>query len=149
MSSQERSQATDEFHASVPASESMERKGYPPGKDFSGNSGLPELHAETYPPGSTPQGNSSRPGAEPEATDYADPSAQPAASDTLSGATSKDVNRGVGRPVQGMSSRERHGVRKKEQQGLAWTGTVPVDLNAAESKKEAQDFKRNFEGKED
>ncbi|KAK6513268.1 hypothetical protein TWF506_009427 [Arthrobotrys conoides] len=148
MSSQERFQATDEFHASVPASEPMERKGYPPGRDFSGNSGLPELHAETYPPGTT-QRNSSQPGAELEATDYADPSAQPVASDTLSGMTSKDVNRGVGRSVQGMSSRERHGVRKKEQQGVAWTGTVPVDLNAAESKKEAQDFKREFEGKED
>ncbi|RVD84935.1 uncharacterized protein DFL_003271 [Arthrobotrys flagrans] len=105
MSSQEQSQATNKFHASVPTSELMEQKGYP--------------------------------------------SAQPAASDTLSGTTSKDVNRGVGKPVQGMSSRERHSVTKKEQQGVAWTGTVPVDLNAAESKKEAQDFKREFEGKQD
>ncbi|KAF3927088.1 hypothetical protein AA313_de0205411 [Arthrobotrys entomopaga] len=73
-------------------------------------------------------------------------SGQPAAPDTLSGVTSKDVNRGVGRPVYGMSSQERHGVRKKDRQGVAWTGTVPVDLNAAGSKKEVQDFKKDVEG---
>ncbi|KAK6339748.1 hypothetical protein TWF718_009142 [Orbilia javanica] len=77
------------------------------------------------------------------------PPTQSPASTTLSGATSKDVNKSLGRSVQGMSSRERHSVGKKEKQGVAWTGTVPVDFNAAESKKEAWDFTKEFERRAD
>jgi len=56
--------------------------------------------------------------------------------DTLGGATSKELNRGLGAPIQGMSSRERHTAnqqphRKREHEGSAQYGPQggPVDLN--------------------
>lgn len=53
------------------------------------------------------------------------------AEDTMTGATSKDVNRGIGAPAQGMSSRQMHTAnqqqhRKREHEGVQQFGSYGV-----------------------
>lgn len=83
----------------------------------------PQFHAETYPPGTAPAEHSFEPN--PDLEDQ--PGAHAAASDTLVGSTSADVDRGMGHPVSGMTSAEMHGRGKKERSGLAGVGADPRD----------------------
>ncbi|KAI8631607.1 hypothetical protein F5Y19DRAFT_399799 [Xylariaceae sp. FL1651] len=120
-----------EFHSRVPPSAPLTTKGHKPGV-LVGNDKVPEFHAETYPPGTAPQENTFQPRPESEfpAQAYG---TQPDASETLGGATSQDLNQGLGKPIQGQLHREAEGAhagvhRKKERTGLVGTGgSVGVD----------------------
>ncbi|KAI1827589.1 hypothetical protein F4861DRAFT_326427 [Xylaria intraflava] len=120
-----------EFHSRVPPSEPMEKKGHKPGV-MVGNDRAPEFHAETYAPGTAPRENTfqPRPGGEFPAQAYG---TAPTAADTIQGATSQDLYKGMGKPIQGQEAREikkRHGTHnKKEGTGFAGVGGVEgVDI---------------------
>ena len=62
------------------------------------------------------------------------------AEDTLTGATSQDVNRGLGAPIQGMSSRQMHTAnqqqhRKREHEGAQQYGPQGGQLDLGQSGK--------------
>ncbi|KAI0424733.1 hypothetical protein F5Y09DRAFT_353146 [Xylaria sp. FL1042] len=113
-----------EFHNRVPPSEPMQKGGHKPGV-LVGNDRAPEFRAETYPPGTAPRENIYQPRPEDEfpAQAYDNP---PSAADTLLGATSQDLYKGMGKPLQGQENREiykKHGKhRKKERNGIAGVG---------------------------
>lgn len=81
-----------------------------------GNEALPEFTAKTLPPGSAPSDRNFKPhpvNTIPPTSEAADnnnnkdpDAATTSASDTLTGATSRDVYTGLGKPVQGQSSAE-------------------------------------------
>lgn len=79
-----------------------------------GNEALPKFTAKTLPPGSAPSDRTFRPNYAntiPPTSEAADNNKDPddtttSASDTLVGATSRDVYTGFGKPVQGQSSAE-------------------------------------------
>ncbi|EFQ29624.1 hypothetical protein CGRA01v4_14909 [Colletotrichum graminicola] len=121
-----------EFHPSVPRSEPLTTKGHKPGVKV-GNDAYPEFHAETYPAGTAPKENSFQPDLKqatpgqalnPNAETYTSPNDFP-------GATSADVNTGLGKPMQGQTSNEVHGAhprhRKKESAGLEGVGASAHD----------------------
>jgi hypothetical protein len=122
----------------------MHRLTYPPsplqhqlGVKASPKDQAEEFKAETLPSGSAPPDRTFRPNAQAEVPSQANNDTPPgnedveethiSAADTLGGATSADVNQGVGRPMQGESSKEMHHdgqpKRKKEREGL--TGLAP------------------------
>ncbi|KAI0450010.1 hypothetical protein F5B21DRAFT_492498 [Xylaria acuta] len=115
-----------EFHSRVPPSEPMETGGHKPGV-LVGNERAPEFHAQTYPPGTAPQEDTYQPRPEGEYAAQAYGTA-PSAADTIQGATSQDVYRGMGKPIQGQEHREieklHGGHRKKERSGVAGVGGV-------------------------
>ncbi|SPO07015.1 uncharacterized protein DNG_09709 [Cephalotrichum gorgonifer] len=82
-----------EFHARVPPSHPLTTKGHAPGVKL-GNDAYPEFHAQAYPAGTAPPEHSFTPkasggqwGADVDTTD------------TLPGATSADVDKGIGHPI--------------------------------------------------
>ncbi|GAP86686.1 hypothetical protein SAMD00023353_2000410 [Rosellinia necatrix] len=113
-----------EFHSRVPPSEPLEKGGHKPGV-LVGNDKIPEFHAEAYPAGTAPRENTFQPRPEGEYSARAYGTA-PRAEDTMQGATSQDVYRGMGKPIQGQEAREiekRHGAHnKKEGTGVAGVG---------------------------
>ncbi|RYC55728.1 hypothetical protein CHU98_g10481 [Xylaria longipes] len=115
-----------EFHSRVPRSEPMEKGGHKPGV-LVGNDRVPEFHAETYPAGTAPREDTYHPRPEGEFAARAYGTA-PSAANTIQGATSQDVYRGMGKPVQGQERREiekpHGGHRKKEHAGIAGVGGV-------------------------
>ncbi|KAI1279018.1 hypothetical protein F5Y07DRAFT_60566 [Xylaria sp. FL0933] len=121
-----------EFHPRVPPSEPMEKGGHKPGV-LVGNDRVPEFHAETYPPGTAPREHTYQPNPEGEfpAQAYGN---TPSAADTLQGATSQDVYTGMGKPLQGQTSREinkSHGGHRKREEGTGWVahgGSQGVDV---------------------
>ncbi|KAL9125057.1 MAG: hypothetical protein Q9217_005684 [Psora testacea] len=109
--------------------------GHQPGRKV-GNDAAPEFSAKTLPPGSAPAHSTFNPNTTSEVPGQAlnpdndrrhgKESTKTAASDTLGGATSRDVHTGMGHPGQGMTSNElRHDGKhtsKKEGSGLAGVG---------------------------
>jgi len=131
-----------------PKTEQIEKGGHQIGTE----GGPAEFHAEVHPAGTAPQKDAFQPNiGQPEISDFneRDQSAQPSALGGLPGATSSDVHTGLGKPPSGITSQEVHGVRKKDRQGLGSTAGGAVELNSAASRKDAQDFQRQFEGNED
>ncbi|KAI1765662.1 hypothetical protein GGR53DRAFT_254093 [Hypoxylon sp. FL1150] len=111
-----------EFHSRKPGAEPLTHHGHKPGVKV-GNDAVPEFHAEKYPPGTAPREHTFQPHPEgeiPVQEQVTDPS------DTLTGATSQTVHTGYGKPMQGMTGRELHGMhpgkRKKERSGLEGVG---------------------------
>lgn len=104
-----------------------------------GNEVVPEFTAKTLPPGSAPSDRTFKPNSAnaippaSEVDNIKDPDATSSASDTLGGATSRDVYTGLGKPVQGQSSAEleHNGYphRKRPETGLAG---VPSGVRAAD-----------------
>ncbi|KAI4842588.1 hypothetical protein E4T44_07220 [Aureobasidium sp. EXF-8845] len=89
----------DGFHASAPRDEPLTKSGHQPGK-LVGNDAIPEFHAQTLPAGTAPPESTFQPNA------GTDGPSTISAQDTINGATSKDVNTGLGKPIQGQSSAE-------------------------------------------
>ncbi|OQE40894.1 hypothetical protein PENCOP_c005G07902 [Penicillium coprophilum] len=119
------------FRPSVPREGPITTKGHQLGQKFSELDQCPEYHAQAFPPGSASAGNSytADPGEDNEFNVNAEQEEETtyvSASDTFTGATSGDVNRGLGRSMQGQTNTEvRHnGVhgRKKQQSGLEGIG---------------------------
>jgi hypothetical protein len=104
-----------------------------PGVKASPKDQVEEFKAKTLPPGSAPPDRTFRPNTQAEVPSQANNDATidnddaeetyTSAADTLGGATSADVNKGAGRPMQGETSTEIHHdgqhKRKKEREGLA------------------------------
>ncbi|CAM1501529.1 Fc.00g035130.m01.CDS01 [Cosmosporella sp. VM-42] len=122
--------ASGEFRDKVAPSHPLTHKGHAPGVKV-GNDAAPEFHAETYPPGTAPKNRSFEPGSQGEIpAQTADPDMEnrTSAADTLQGATSGEVYQGMGRPVDGMSSREMHGgPHKHNRSGLEGVGANAED----------------------
>jgi hypothetical protein len=103
-----------------------------PGVKASPKDEVQEFEAKTLPPGSAPPGRTFKPRKQAEVPSQANNDATfdnddveetyTSAADTLGGATSADVNKGMGRPMQGETSTEMHHdgrhKRKKERDGL-------------------------------
>ncbi len=126
-----------EFVPHKPRDEPMTTKGHQPGRLVSDNDKVEEFTAKTLPPGSAPQDRTFRPNNISEVPSQADnPDVLPdddkeatytSASSTLGGATSQDVNEGLGRPMQGQTSTEikhdgKHH-RKRDRAGLEGVGS--------------------------
>ncbi|KAK1993383.1 hypothetical protein LX36DRAFT_256793 [Colletotrichum falcatum] len=121
-----------EFHARVPPSEPLTTKGHKPGVKVGKDAAYPEFHAQAHPAGTAPREKTFQPNAQdipgralnPDAADYMAP-------DEFPGATSADVNAGLGRPLQGQTSNEVRGAhprrRKKESAGLEGVGACAED----------------------
>ncbi|KAJ6443889.1 hypothetical protein O9K51_02280 [Purpureocillium lavendulum] len=139
--------AQGEFRSKVAASEPLTTKGHAPGTKV-GRDQVPEFHAEAHPPGTAPASRTFQPQpgndtAPPPATTGA---AMPAASDTLPGATSADVHRGLGHPGQGMTSQELHGGKRKNN----GAGLEGVGANASDPAHERgfdRDYETGYRGK--
>ncbi|KAL3954743.1 hypothetical protein ACCO45_010306 [Purpureocillium lilacinum] len=109
-----------------------------------GKDHLPEFHAETHPPGTAPASRTFQP--QPVNETVPSGGAVPAASDTLPGATSADVHRGLGHPGQGMTSQELHGgKRKKDGAGLEGVGANASD--PAHERGFDRDYETGYRGK--
>ncbi|KAJ8114389.1 hypothetical protein ONZ43_g4914 [Nemania bipapillata] len=139
-----------EFHSRVPRSEPLEKKGHKPGI-LVGNDRIPEFHAQTYPPGTAPREHTFQPNPESEYPAQAWGTA-PSAGETMEGATSQDVYRGMGKPIQGQEAREikkRHGSHnKKEGMGFAGVGgSEGVDFIRAKSDDLAEGVHEGARGK--
>ncbi|GKT45885.1 uncharacterized protein ColSpa_06066 [Colletotrichum spaethianum] len=120
-----------EFHPSVPRSEPLTTKGHAPGTKV-GNDAYPEFHAQTYPAGTAPKENTFQPNAQDTPGQALNPEAKTyTAANDFPGATSADVHTGLGKPMQGQTSRELHGAhpgnRKKESAGLEGLGASGKD----------------------
>ena len=145
-----------QFHSSVPPAEPRTRSGVStvlpsppsslelprqlthalPGKQHQlgqqvGNEALPEFRAKTFPPGSAPEKDSYHASpihATPGQTEDSDPSTKTSSMDPYPGSTSQSVHNAneYGKPLQGQTNRELHGVhpgkRKKERSGLEGVG---------------------------
>ncbi|KAH7029482.1 uncharacterized protein B0I36DRAFT_325851 [Microdochium trichocladiopsis] len=130
-----------EFKARKPPSKPMTTKGHAPGVKV-GKDAVPEFHAQKYPPGTAPPEHTYEPRPNVEnmsiqAAALAEDEDVPRVNveDTLGGATSRDLNKGKGRPVQGESSQELHGnkhvgnQKHRERSGLEGVGaSVGVDM---------------------
>ena len=96
--------------------------------------GAPTFSAQTLPAGTAPKSSTYTP--HPDAETINTPQD---ALDTITGATSADVNTGLGKPIQGQSSAEQHhdgqAHRKRQRHGLA--GLTETENN---------DAKENLEG---
>ncbi|TAQ87995.1 hypothetical protein B7494_g3677 [Chlorociboria aeruginascens] len=111
-------QGQGQFHARVPPSEPLTTSGHAPGTKI-GNDARPEFHAEVLPVGSAPSDRTFNPDPQGEIpgqalNDNAQGEGRTDALDTLGGATSADVNQGLGKPVDGLSSQEVHSGRRGE-----------------------------------
>ncbi|KAH9905458.1 hypothetical protein F4778DRAFT_779794 [Xylariomycetidae sp. FL2044] len=113
----------EEFHNRVPPTAPLTTKGHKPGVKV-GKDAVPEFHAETHPAGTAPPENTFEPNPTIEipaqATSAEDFNINTA--DTLPGATSADVYKGLGKPMQGQTSSELHGKEKKERSGVEGRG---------------------------
>lgn len=118
-----------EFHASVPPSKPMEADKHAPGTKV-GNDATPEFHASTLPSGTSPASRTfepnpknTMPGQSPE---LSNPDTWVDAESTITGATSKDVYKGMGKPVQRQTAGDlRH--QTSQRSGLEGVGTSAED----------------------
>ncbi|KFY69738.1 hypothetical protein V499_09790 [Pseudogymnoascus sp. VKM F-103] len=118
-----------EFHASVPPSRPIEADKHAPGTRV-GNDAAPEFHASTQPRGSSPASRTFKPnpkntvpGQSPE---LSSPDTWVDAESTITGATSQDVYKGLGKPVQGQTAGDlRH--HTSQRSGLEGVGTSAED----------------------
>ncbi|WEW58928.1 hypothetical protein PRK78_004396 [Emydomyces testavorans] len=142
-----------QFHPHPPKSEHLESPKHKPGVKASPRDNAPEFSAETFPPGSAPPERTFQPnptegipsGALNENMEPApgEESVRTTASSTLTGATSADVNKGLGRPFEGESSVElrHHGEkhRKHEGSGLEGVGANPPEVETELKRLERED----------
>ncbi|KAF2715439.1 hypothetical protein K504DRAFT_497312 [Pleomassaria siparia CBS 279.74] len=110
-----------EFHAKAPPDHDHENHhAHQPGKNIDG---IPTFTVQTLPPGSAPKESTFTP--HPDSTE---PTTHADAEDTMTGSTSADVNKGLGKPIEGMSSAEMHhdgqSHRKREKDGLVGLAEV-------------------------
>merc|ERR1711964_218953 len=126
-----------EFHSRVPPSEPLTTKGHAPGVKV-GNDAAPSFSAETLPAGTAPSDRTFKPNTQNEIPGQAmnpDISKETwtSADSTLGGATSKDVDTGLGKPVGPQGSKELHHggsePGKRERTGIAGRGGE-VDVDA-------------------
>jgi hypothetical protein len=121
--------AQGEFHASVPASKPTSGDKHAPGVKV-GNDAAPEFHATTQPSGTAPASRtfesntkSALPGQSPELSNsgtWVD------AESTITGASSQDVYKGMGKPVQGQTTGDlRH--QTSQRSGLEGVGANAED----------------------
>ncbi|ROT41677.1 hypothetical protein SODALDRAFT_331448 [Sodiomyces alkalinus F11] len=92
-----------------------------------GNDAYQEFHAETHPPGTAPKENTYQPQTQHEVPGQASnpyTTTRTEASDTLPGATSADVHKGLGHPGSGQTSNEGD---RKHRSGLEGVGASAVD----------------------
>ncbi|XXH02145.1 hypothetical protein Hte_008513 [Hypoxylon texense] len=118
-----------EFHSRKPGAEPLTTTGHKPGVKV-GNDAVPEYHMEQFEPGTAPRENTFQPRPEGETpAEYPNVETQRLTdpSDTLGGATSQSVHTGLGKPMQGQTSTEQHGRRKKESAGLEGIGASVGD----------------------
>ncbi|PGH12229.1 hypothetical protein AJ79_04409 [Helicocarpus griseus UAMH5409] len=115
-----------EFHPSIAPQAPLEKHGHQPGVKASPADHAPEFHAKTMPPGSAPAGSTYTPNPSGET-----PAGGAKASDSLGGADSREVSRGLGQPIYGESSAElRHdgeSHRKHHGSGLEGVGASGRD----------------------
>ncbi|KAJ5625263.1 hypothetical protein N7510_001572 [Penicillium lagena] len=124
------------FKPSVAPEGPMTTKGHQPGRKVNEADQRPTFEAQTFPEGTAPASSShvpnpiSNPGSQALNPDvlraHGKESVHTAPGDTLTGSTSADVHRGLGKPVQGQTSTEirhegAHG-RKKQPSGLEGVG---------------------------
>ncbi|PVH87020.1 hypothetical protein DL98DRAFT_481045, partial [Cadophora sp. DSE1049] len=101
-----------EFHSRVPPSEPLTTKGHAPGVKV-GNDAFPTFSAETLPAGTAPKDRTFQPNTQnaiPGQAMNPDVSKETwtSAESTIVGATSKDVDTGLGKPVGPQGSKELH-----------------------------------------
>ncbi|KAJ5819024.1 hypothetical protein N7474_004615 [Penicillium riverlandense] len=119
----------------------MTTKGHQPGRKVNEADQRPTFEAQTFPEGTAPASSShqpnpvSNPGSQALNPDvlraHGKESVYTAPGDTLMGSTSADVNRGMGKPMQGQTNTEiqhegAHG-RKKQPSGLEGVGATNED----------------------
>ncbi|GAB7359869.1 hypothetical protein MBLNU230_g7397t1 [Neophaeotheca triangularis] len=107
-----------EFHSKREGDGPQTTHGHKPGVNV-GNDAVPEFNAKTLPPGSAPASNTFRPNNSSEVPPIA---SHADASSTLGGATSGDVNTGMGKPMQGQTSQELHDNSSDKQGGVEGRG---------------------------
>jgi hypothetical protein len=97
-----------------------------------GNDAVPEFHAQTLPAGTAPSDRTFQPNTQSLIPgQYQDPNiasdVQTRGDETIPGATSRDVHKGIGQPIYGQSSRQlRHGEKKgRHKHGLVGVGADP------------------------
>ncbi|KAH7360699.1 hypothetical protein BKA65DRAFT_366594, partial [Rhexocercosporidium sp. MPI-PUGE-AT-0058] len=99
-----------EFHARVPPSEPLTTKGHAPGTKV-GNDAAPSFSATTLPAGTSPADRTFQPNTQDKIPGQAlnpDVSKETwtSAESTIGGATSKDLDEGLGKPIGPQGSRE-------------------------------------------
>ncbi|WPH03288.1 Hypothetical protein R9X50_00616500 [Acrodontium crateriforme] len=112
---QQQDGASAEFTSRVSPSEPLTTSVHKPGVNV-GKDAKPEFSAQTLPAGSAPSNRTFQPAAD---SDFAPLPGGYKASESIGGATSGDVNVGLGRPMQGQTSNElRHdGERHRKNPG--------------------------------
>ncbi|KAF3011405.1 hypothetical protein E8E15_003041 [Penicillium rubens] len=126
------------FKPSAPGTGPITNKGHQIGRKVNEADQRPEYHAQTFPRGSAPASNSYTPnnGSEVPPNPYVSArqgngAIYTSAADTLVGDTSGDVNRGLGKPIQGQTNTEhRHDgqhSRKGQKSGLEGVGASRQD----------------------
>ncbi|ETS84465.1 hypothetical protein PFICI_02490 [Pestalotiopsis fici W106-1] len=126
----------EEFSARKPASEPLTRKGHAVGTKV-GNDAIPEYHAEVFPAGTAPQEFSHHANTEGEVPGQAFnefDTTRTSASDTLTGADSQTLNKGLGKPVKGQEENKMKGGHSRssgrKSGGLAGVG-APAGIDSA------------------
>ncbi|KAJ6121194.1 hypothetical protein N7523_005474 [Penicillium sp. IBT 18751x] len=128
------------FKPSIAREGPITDKGHKPGVKVNEADQRPEYHMEAFPPGTAPASNSYTSNANEIGSQADNPnvlrshgkeSTYTSPADTLTGATSKDVHTGLGKPLQGQSGVElahdgAHG-RKKQPSGLEGVGASRED----------------------
>ncbi|QIW96171.1 hypothetical protein AMS68_001689 [Peltaster fructicola] len=107
--------ASGEFSAKIAPQEPLQTSGHQPGK-LVGNDAVPEFHVQTLPAGTAPPEHTFKPNnAQETPVDPENAQGVASASDTIVGATSGDVHKGLGHPGSGQTSAELkgHNVDKK------------------------------------
>lgn len=122
--------AQGEVHPRVAPTEPATTKGHAPGTKV-GNDAKPEFHAKTLPPGTAPSSNTFTPNTQNEIPGQAmNPNIAKEtwtdAQSTITGATSADVNTGLGKPASGQTSQELHD-GSHERAGLEGVGASRKD----------------------
>ncbi|CRG91898.1 hypothetical protein PISL3812_08952 [Talaromyces islandicus] len=122
------------FHPDPPRETGKDEKWHKPGVHASENDNAPEFHAQTLPPGTAPPGSSYQPNPITEIPGQANndntlrshgkPSTFTTPLSTFPGATSADVNKGWGKPMNGQTSNElRHdGEHHRKHHGSGFEG---------------------------
>ncbi|KAK2796575.1 hypothetical protein FQN51_009266 [Onygenales sp. PD_10] len=108
-----------EFHPGIHPSSSMEKHGHQMGRKATPADRAPDFHAKTMPPGTAPPDSTWQP-----RTAYQEPSGAATANETLGGADSRDVNKGLGQHAWGETSAELHhdGEAHRKHHGSGYEG---------------------------
>ncbi|KAK1780635.1 hypothetical protein QBC45DRAFT_99494 [Copromyces sp. CBS 386.78] len=133
-----------QFHSSVPPAEPRTTSGHQLGQQV-GNEAVPEFRAKTFAPGTAPEKDSyhanpihATPGQA--LNPDVDPSSRTGPLDAFPGSTSQSVHNQTqyGKPMQGQTSRELHGMkagkRKAERSGLEGVGATDKHAETVDSK---------------